>query len=176
MNKNISNEDGLFSLYEKIKGAYLDGINKAATEEDRKSIINGKLKIDIHLNQMLEILDFLGEKDRADLRERGRLCLYEIASGAFAVGSAGIITAGAVRRLEADRAKDMRKALAAKRAGAEKALLDAIDAERGNGKSHKPSKEGAAILSDVNKRLQLAGLDPVSVDSITRRLKKFPRY
>jgi hypothetical protein len=71
--------------------------------------------------------------------------------------------------------KIARDGLANKNKPAREALLAAIVAERGDGPPARPSKEAAAILGAVNRRIELAGFEPVSVDVIYRQLKKFPR-
>lgn len=55
------------------------------------------------------------------------------------------------------------------------ALRDAIEAEHVVGPVNRPSKEAAAILDGVNRRLQHAGFEPVKVDRVRRELEKFPR-
>jgi hypothetical protein len=57
----------------------------------------------------------------------------------------------------------------------EKVILQAaIKQLHGDSPSARPYKDAAAILDPVNRRLQSLGYEPVTVDAIALRLKKFP--
>ena len=56
------------------------------------------------------------------------------------------------------------------RAPSEAALIAAIKAEQGTEDPARPYKVAGAILDGVNRRLELAGFEPVKIDKIARRL------
>jgi hypothetical protein len=96
-------------------------------------------------------------------------------SNAFTIGVSSMFGDESKKYIAELRAAKMRDAKAKTREIEETALGEAIEAERGNGSVAQPTKEANAILSAVNERMKVAGLESVSVDKIRRRLEKLPR-
>jgi hypothetical protein len=166
MTKDSKSTESLRAFYLEMQSIYLNGMPEAGTREDKRSIVNGKLGIDAHLDGLLGILDTLAE----DKKECARIHLYKLLWGALKIGEAGAITPGGKKRLNKASTANARAARVSK--PAEQALLDAISALRGIEPSKNPWAEANTIFQGVNALLDAAGHKKVLVDVIRRRLKK----
>jgi len=136
--------------------------------DDLNALCNGKLFLETGFRDVTRIVD------QSNLGKLGHEAIQQIIRGAFLIGACATYTDSQkafVRRMKDYELTDkMRTAKA--NTDEKKALEEAISAERGNGPIYRPSKEAAAILDAVNKRLESGNYPPVKVDKIYRRLKK----
>jgi hypothetical protein len=136
--------------------------------DDLNALCNGKLFLESGFRDVTRIVD------QSNLGKLGHEAIQQIIRGAFLIGACATYTDSQkafVRRMKDDEQTDKMRAAKAN-TDEKKALEEAISAERGTGPVDHPSKEAAAILDAVNKRLESRNHPPVKVDAIYRRLKK----
>jgi hypothetical protein len=106
------------------------------TDEDRAELERHRKKLEHNFREMLKVIDELNET-KPSVAFHGRICLWEIMSSAFIIGSRGTVTDSAKKFFRAEietetMATQARRAGAANRANAEarnQPLEDAIKAE-----------------------------------------------